>query len=70
MVSFLLKLITYNYFAAIWEPLVEKSAVTFDYQKTIENNITYKKMNFNISDYKNSVMNINISDLTVIIITN
>ncbi len=63
--TFLLKLTTYNYFAAIWEPLIEKSTLTIDYEKTIENNIVNKKLNFNISEHKKSVMNINISDLTV-----
>lgn len=64
-VTFLFKLITYNYFAAIWEPLIEKSSVSFDYEKTIENNIIYTKTNLNIFEYKQSIMNINISDLTV-----
>lgn len=65
LTSFLLKLVTYNYFAAIWEPLIEKSTLTIDYEKTTENNIINKKLNFNISEYKQSIMNINISDLTV-----
>lgn len=65
LINFLLKLITYNYFAAIWEPFIEKSTLTIDYEKTTENNIVNKKLNINISEYKQSIMNINISDLTV-----
>jgi len=64
----LFKLITYNYIAAIWEPLIEKSTLILDYEKTTEGNIINKKLNFNISQYKQTMTNINISDLTVNII--
>jgi len=64
-INLLFKLITYNYFAAIWEPLIEKSYLTLDYEKTSENNIVNKKINFNILEYKQGVLNFNISDLTV-----
>jgi len=66
LLTFLFKLITYNYFAAVWEPLIEKSTLILDYEKTTEGNIINKKLNFNISEYKQTITNINISDLTVI----
>jgi len=70
LTTFLIKLITYNYFAAIWEPFVEKSALIIDYEKTRENNIVNKKLNINITEHKQSIMNFNISDLTVIFLLN
>lgn len=50
----------------MWEPLIEKSSLCLDIDTQIEkdNEIT-RKINLNIFEYKQSIMNINISDLTV-----
>lgn len=50
----------------MWEPLIEKSSLSLDIDTQIEkdNEIT-RKINLNIFEYKQSIMNINISDLTV-----
>jgi len=63
------KIVTYNYYAGVWEPLVEKTNIVCEmvldrsdekvYTKTINIVIPSSKLNPNIG------LNINISDLTV-----
>ena len=65
--SFLMKIVTYNYLAGVWEPFLEKTPLNFEITNDMTDpNIIVKNINMNISQYKNRIgMNVNISDLTV-----
>ncbi len=67
----MIKIITYNYLASVWEPIIEKTMVSLEIvQNYADEKISSHIFNITIptnSEKPYSAFNINISDLTVII---
>lgn len=65
--SILLKIVTYNYLAGIWEPLIEKTLTQIEIITDHSEQRLSRQISVNVLEYKpKQGMNINISDLTVL----
>jgi hypothetical protein len=65
----MIKVITYNYLAGVWEPIIEKTSIGVEIvQDNADEKYTSNTYNITVSTNKDkpySAFNINISDLTV-----
>lgn len=64
----LFKIVTYNYFAGIWEPLIEKSLITFGVlNERSDSTLHHRTVNVNVHQQgqQKGAMNINISDINI-----
>jgi hypothetical protein len=64
----LFKIVTYNYFAGIWEPFIEKSLITFGVlNERSDSTLHYRTVSVNVHQQgqQKGAMNINISDINI-----
>jgi len=69
-VVFTLKVLAFNYYAFNWEPLIEKTSISLDVSKSKQvEKFDHIVFDIKVIETDNNTLNINISDLSVRILS-